>query len=112
MKSARFDAQKANLRTSKWIQCHENEFLCEAANEEDASGDPQSDPLADTVTYSADEEVSNESQLEKKSKRNASHDEDFSEFSDISQVQPKYKKTRHQQIYVSFTVMLCDKGLN
>lgn len=105
MKLARFDAQKAN-RTSKWIQSHENEFLSEAAIEEDASGDPQSDPLADTVTYSADEEVSNESQLEKKSKRVVSHDEDFSEFSDISQVQPKTKKKRYQQIHVSFTVLL------
>lgn len=61
--------------------------------------DPFSDPLQDTVTYSADEEVSNCSQPRKKRKRNAPREDDLSEFSEISQDQLKH--SRLKKIYVS-----------
>ena len=92
----RYDVAQAKQRCSNWLESHR---IVNSDNEDIAleDTDPFSDPLHDTVTYSADEEVSNYSQPRKKRKRN--REEDLSEVSEVSQDQPKHGRLK--KIYVS-----------
>lgn len=88
MKNDKYDVNKARLRCSNWLQNqHYNPDACDKFMSEDTAYDLYSDPHQDALTYSADEEISNQSQLGKRAKRNATHDEDLSELSEISQYQ-------------------------
>lgn len=87
----RYDVAQAKQRCSNWLESHR---IVNSDNEDIAldDTDPFSDPLHDTVTYSADEEVSNYSQPRKKRKRN--REEDLSEVSEVSQDQPKHGRLK------------------
>ena len=60
-------------------------------HQEDSSNDPLSEPLQESFAYSADEEVSNHSQLGKRRERIISHDDELSEFSEVSQEPHRHK---------------------
>lgn len=100
MKEVMYDLSRAKQRCSKWLQ-NNHQFL-EDANEEflsddpGVSADPLSDPFQGSLTYSADEETSNQSQLRKRKKRISSQDEGLSEISEVSQ--DNTKSTRRRKI--------------
>lgn len=103
MKTSRYDVDKANQRCSSWLQNHHSEhkvFVDETmeADDPDDQGltEHPCDPLKDSVLYSADEDLSNQSVLRRRSKRNLPQEEAFSDLSEISQ--ERYENSRLRQI--------------
>ncbi|KAK3915940.1 Histone H4 transcription factor [Frankliniella fusca] len=91
MKPSRYDVNKANQRCSKWLQNPHNHHADDAMEEDDPD-DPLSDHFRDSIIYSAEEDLSNQSRIGRRCKKKSPEDESFSELSEVSQ--DAYKNSR------------------
>lgn len=88
MRNEKYETRQAIQRCTVWLQDQKEGCLSNTSPEsyqEEALNEPFSDPLQESLAYSADEEVSNQSHLGKRHERTLSQDEELSEFSEVSQ---------------------------